>query len=132
MKKIIFFTLCFSTALCAENPTLQVPKSSLQEVSTPFAHGDELKALDQLTQATTRQLQMEQQLKNLMLQFRDEQERFAQGEQSKAHAGQMVRTARQIYEILTENHIEHFFPKDYLEELTFFSSIAGKSKISKP
>ena len=44
----------------------------------------------------------------------------------------MVRTARQIYELITANRIEYLFAKDYIDELTFFSSVAGKSGVSKP
>ncbi len=93
---------------------------------------DELKIVDQLIETTKRQLETQKHLKDLMIQFRDQKESFVQGNQTKEHAGKMVRTARQIYEIITANHLEFLFPKDYLDELTFFSSIAGKSGISKP
>ena len=93
---------------------------------------DELKIVDQLIIATTEQLDTQKQLKELMLQFKKQRENFVQGDQSKAHAGRMVRTARQVYEMIAANHLEHLFAKDYLDELTFFASIAGKSGVNRP
>ena len=67
-----------------------------------------------------------------MLQFKKLREEFVQGNQSKSHAEPHGESARQIYEMLTLSHIEHLFAKDYLDELTFFSSIAGKTAVTKP
>lgn len=133
MRPFFLFFLCsVPPFLGADNPTLQVPQSSLMEIRSAFENGDEIRTLDTLIASTTKQLETQKQLKKLMLQFREQQEAFVQGEESKTLAGQMVRTARQIHELITANHIEHLFPKDYLDELNFFSSIAGKNKISKP
>ena len=98
----------------------------------PLGAEDEVKTIDQLIVATTQQLESQKQLKELMLQFKKQREEFVQGNQTKSHAGRMVRTARQIYEMITLNHIEHLFAKDYLDELSFFASIAGKSSLKRP
>lgn len=116
----------------AESPTLLMPQSSLLEASLPLSDEDELKIIDQLIIATTAQLEIQKQMKDLMLQFKKQRETFIQGDQSKAHAGRLVRTARQIYEMIAANHLEHLFAKDYLDELTFFASIAGKTAVSRP
>jgi hypothetical protein len=133
MKRLLLvpFLLC-SLCQAVENPTLLVPQSSLLEISLPLGEEDEIKIIDQLITATTAQLQKEKQLKELMLQFKKERETFVQGTQTRAHAGRMVRTARQIYELITANHLDHLFAEDYLDELTFFSSIAGKTAVSRP
>lgn len=109
-----------------------IPSASLIETNVPFIYEDEIDALDHLIHATTRQLETQKQLKKLMLEFKKQREEFIQGNQTKAHASRMVRTARQIYEMITSNHMEHLFAKDYMEELTFFSSIAGKTAVTKP
>ena len=133
MKKILLSTcFCLSLFSWAQNPTLLVPQSSLIEASLPLSEQDELKIIDQLIIATNAQLQAQKQLKELMLQFKKQRETFIQGDQSKAQAGRLVRTARQIYEMIAANHLEHLFAKDYLDELTFFASIAGKTAVSRP
>lgn len=124
--------LGIGTLAADENPTLRLPESSLLLVGDSFSGPDEVKIVQQLMDSTARQLETQKYLKELMLQFRDEKESFVQGNQTKSHASKMVQTARQIYEMITANHIEYLFPKDYLEELTFFSSIAGKSGIARP
>lgn len=131
MKKI--FILLFSFAVChAENPTLLVPQSPLVESSHSMRDDDEVKVVEQLITATSSELEAQKHIKELMLQFKKEREEFVQGNQTKAHAAKMLRTARQIYEMITAHHLEHLFAKDYLDELTFFSSIAGKSALTRP
>ena len=135
MLKLILlplFFVGFSFGYAAESPTLRYPESSLVQTSFAVSENDEVKIIDQLIFSTQKQLEDEKKLRELMLQFKDQIEEFVQGKQTKTHASQMVRTARQIYEMISANHIEHLFPKDYLDELTFFSSIAGKNGISKP
>ena len=134
MKKFTFLIFVLSNVcFCfGENPTLLIPQSSLIETHVPLGAEDEVKTIDQLIVATTQQLESQKQLKELMLQFKKQREEFVQGNQTKSHAGRMVRTARQIYEMITLNHIEHLFAKDYLDELSFFASIAGKSSVKRP
>ncbi len=121
LSLLIFCSSCCVFLCQAENRTLLIPQSSLIDVSLPLAEDDEIKVIDQLIAATTSQLETQKHLRVLMIQFKKQREEFVQGNQTKAHAGKMVRTARQIYEIITANHLEHLFAKDYLDELTFFS-----------
>jgi hypothetical protein len=128
----VFISFCCVAFCQADHPTLLIPQSSLVEASLPLGEEDEVKIVDQLITATETQLETQKHLKELMLQFKKQREEFIQGNQTKPHAARMVRTARQIYEIITANHLEHLFAKDYLDELTFFSSIAGKTAVTKP
>jgi hypothetical protein len=135
MKKLFNIFLLSITGISvvhSDNSTLRIPQSSLMETTLPLSEDDEMKIIDQLISATSRQLDMQKQMKELMLQFKRQREDFIQGNQTKSHAGKMVRTARQIYEMITSNHLEHLFAKDYLDELTFFSSIAGKTAVTRP
>lgn len=125
--KAILALMCF-----AVSPTLQVPQSSLMEVALPVTEEDEIKRIDQLIQNTELQLERQKQMRDLMVQFKKQRDEFVQGNQTKQHAGKMVRTARQIYEMINSNHLEHLFAKDYMDELQFFSSIAGKTAVSRP
>jgi hypothetical protein len=130
--KVILFVMSLFSICQAEHPTILIPQSSLIETTLPLGGEDEIKVIEQLISATTRQLETQKQMKELMMQFNKQREEFIQGNQTKSHAGKMVRTARQIYEMITSNHLEHLFAKDYLDELTFFSSIAGKTAMTRP
>ena len=130
--KIFLFTVIWMRIVFSDNSTLLIPQSSLIETTLPLSENDEMKIIDQMISATSRQLEMQKQMKELMMQFKKQREEFVQGNQTKSHAGRMVRTARQIYEMITSNHLEHLFAKDYLDELTFFSSIAGKAAVTRP
>lgn len=135
MKKFFSIFLLSMSALTvgySDHPALRVPQSSLVETTLPLSENDEMKIIDQMIVVTTRQLEMQKQMKELMMQFKKQREEFIQGNQTKSHAGKMVRTARQIYEMITSNHFEHLFAKEYLDELTFFASIAGKTAVTRP
>jgi hypothetical protein len=129
---IFLFAISWTSIGSTDNPTLLIPQSPLIETALPLTENDEIKVIDHLIIVTARQLEMQKQMKEIMLQFKKQREEFIQGNQTKAHAGKMVRTARQIYEMIISNHLEHLFAKDYLDELTFFSSIAGKTAVTKP
>jgi len=132
MKKIFVFLFVSVCLYGVDQSTLLMPQSSLLDTSLPLGEEDEAKIVEQLILTTASQLEMQKQLKVLMLDFKRQREEFIQGKQTKSHTGQMVRTARQIYEMLSASHIEHLFAKDYLEELAFFSSIAGKTAVKRP
>jgi hypothetical protein len=135
MKKNLqstLFAIVLISAAHAENPTLLVPQSSLAEVSLPMEEINEIRVIDQLISATEAQIRMEKDLKEMMVQYKKLREEFELGNQTKAQASRLVRTARQISETITANHLEHLFAKDYLDELTFFSSIAGKTSVARP
>lgn len=109
-----------------------VPQSSLLTTALPVADEDEVAAVERLIQATEDQLKMQQHLKDLMVRFKQLKESFIQGDQSKRNASAMVRTAREILDIISNQHLQFHFSKDYLDELTVFSSIAGKNGIKRP
>ncbi len=109
-----------------------IPQSSLMQISLPVTEEDEVAAVDRLIQTTEDQLRMQQHLKDLMIQFKKYKEAFIQGDQTKKNASAMVRTAREILDIITSQHLQFHFSKDYLDELTVFSSIAGKNGIKRP
>lgn len=135
MKNYLSFLLLFLGNLplyTGESQTLLLPQSSLIEANISLSDEDELKIIQRLIDGTTAQLEIQKQLKGMMLDFKNLREEFTQGNQTKSHTGRMVRMARQIYEVITAHHLEHLFAKDYLEELSFFSSIAGKTAISRP
>jgi septal ring factor EnvC (AmiA/AmiB activator) len=136
MKKLtsILFALGLSPvcALANSGHSVIVPQSSLMKTALPVTDEDEVAAVSRLIQTTEEQLQLQQQLKEMMIQFKKLKESFVQGDQTKKTASAMVRTARQILEMITNQHLQFHFSKDYLDELTLFSSIAGKNGIKRP
>ena len=116
--------------------SLQHPSSSVPEVMFNLTRlqpdEDEIKIVEQLISSTKQQLEHQEHLKDLMIQFQKYKEEFTQGNQTKSHTAKLIRMAREIYELITTEHFEHLFAKDYLDELQFFSSIAGKKSLGKP
>jgi|GEM_PF-3091143 len=106
-----------------------IPESSLEEPKNILQGVDEINAMNHLMESTAHQLEVQKQMRQLMVDFQRQKEEFIQGNQTKAHAAEMVRTARQIYETITAHHLQYLFSKEYLDELLFFSSIAGKNKM---
>ncbi|MBS0606412.1 MAG: hypothetical protein KF898_00895 [Parachlamydiales bacterium] len=109
-----------------------IPQSSLLKTALPVTDEDEVAVAERLIQVTEDQLRMQQHLKELMIRFKQLKESFIQGDQSKKTASTMVRTAREILDIINNQHLQFHFSKDYLDELTVFSSIAGKNAIKRP
>lgn len=89
---------------------------------------DELSILESLLIRTLKQLDNQKKLKDLMIQFKIQKKVFAQGNETKQHAFEMVKTASQILDLLSDEQLKHLFPSEYLEELALFSSIANKSR----
>lgn len=110
--------------------------STVPDVSIAFAKTsvdeDEIKIVDQLIVTTQERLKVQQQLRALMVDYQTQKEVFAQGNQTKPQVARLVRLGRAIYEMIEGNHFEHLFAKDYLDELQFFSSIAGKKTVTRP
>lgn len=111
---------------------IQVPQSSLMEREPSLNAEDEIAAMNHLLDNTSHQLEIQKQMRQLMEDFRRQKEEFIQGNETKSHVAKMVRTARQIYESITAYHLQYLFSQEYLEELLFFSSIAGKNKVKSP
>jgi hypothetical protein len=93
---------------------------------------DEVETLQHLIALTEHQLTVQKQLRNLMTDFKKQKDRFFKGDQSRKHSLKMVKTARNILQIVTESHLQHLYSSEYMEELTLFSSIAGKNTPCRP
>lgn len=118
----------FTVGLCAIST---VPDASIALAKTSVDE-DEIKIVEQLIATTEQRLKVQKQLRELMVTYQTEKEVFAQGNQTKPQVARLVRLGRSIYELIESNHFEHLFAKDYLDELQFFSSIAGKKTVTRP
>ncbi len=134
MSYLLFLTVLLLPFTIFADPVhpVIIPQSSLLKTALPLSEEDEVAAVGRLILTTEEQLKVQQHLKELMINFKKQKEAFIQGDQSKRNASTMVRTAREILQIITYQHLQFHFSKDYLDELTVFSSIAGKNGIKPP
>jgi len=93
---------------------------------------DEVSALNHLIGTTEQRLVEQKQLKELMIKFKEQKDQFIEGKASKKDAYQMVKTASEVLRIINDSHLQYLFSPLYLEELTVFSSIAGKNTPVRP
>lgn len=92
--------------------------------------GEELKILDDLIATSERQILLQKNLRELVIQFHTQQDLFYQGSdddrKTKELASQMVTTAATILKTSEENHYLHLFPPFFVEELKLFANISKK------
>lgn len=91
--------------------------------------GEDLQVIGNLIASQERQLIIYHKLQSLMEEFQKEQDRFAQGEQTKELTSQMVLTASQILKLVQDHQLLHLLTPFYIEELKLFSSIAKKRSL---
>lgn len=97
-----------------------------------FYETDQLKIIDSLIHLEEVKLEKHKELKTLILSLKEKEDAFLLDPDNKKKAYNLVSTARQALEIIAEMKIEHLFSPDFLKDLTFYASIAGKSKPSRP
>jgi hypothetical protein len=115
--------------LLGKEGALLIPQSSLSEPKYAMHERDEVAMMRHLITRTTEQLEMQRELLQWMQTFRAQKEAFVLGNENRAHVRAMVQNARRIFEHLIQKHLQHLFSQEYLDELQFFSSIAGKNRI---
>ena len=104
---------------------------AVEEKKIPFFE-DEVSSMTHLIQVNEKRLAIQKQLKDKMGVFQKQKEEFMLGNQTKTHAFAMVSNAREILTLIKAEHLSYLFSSEYLEELLFFSSIAGKAVPIKP
>lgn len=117
--------------LSALSADLQPPPIVLEEVK-PLLVEDEVKCLEKLIEVNEIRLQKQRELKEKMALFQKQKEEFFRGNESQKHAYKMVSNAREILGDVKRENLSYLFPCEYLDELVFFSSIAGKSTPIRP
>jgi hypothetical protein len=92
--------------------------------------GEELKILDDLIATSERQINLQRELRTLIVEFHNEQDLFYQGsddsQKTKELASKMVSTAAIILKTSEENHYLHLFPPFFVEELKLLANISKK------
>jgi hypothetical protein len=127
--KFFFYLFCILPLFILADS--QIELLSVEERSVPIFK-DEVEALELLIESNEKRIILQKDLRELMKLFQKQKEAFILGDESKTHAFKMVSNAREILGLLKEEHLAYLFSSDYLEELVFFSSIAGKSSPIRP
>lgn len=104
----------------------------LQEEPKILFDMDQIKVIDSLIEIEENKLCAQKKLKELMMDLKNQEEVFLKNPNDKKQAYQLVSIARSALEIIKEMKIEHLFSETFLEDLQFYSSIAGKLKPSRP
>ncbi len=130
--KFFLYLFCFLPLFILAEPKEEL--LSVEENRIPIFK-DEVEALELLiesNESNERRIEVQKKLRNQMKVFQKQKEAFISGDESKSHAFSMVSNARLILGQIKEEHLAYLFSSDYLEELSFFSSIAGKSTPIRP
>lgn len=93
--------------------------------------GREMQSIDALIAQTQKNLYEQMKLKELLKDYYRYREEFTQGLQSKHQAAALVSIASDILKILQSEHLQHLCTPTFVDEITFFSSIAGKKSITR-
>ncbi len=102
------------------------------EEKEPLLSQVEIAVLDQLISTSEQKLQVQKKLKGRMQELQAQRDAFLAGNQTKRHSYKMVHTAKEILEIIEQEHLGHLFSKEYLDELIVFTSIAGRASPVRP
>ena len=110
----------------------EAPTMVALEENRPLLGEDEVKSLAKLIEVNEVRLEVQKHLKEKMVLFKKQKEEFIAGSDSQKHAFAMVSNAREILGEIKKENLAYLFSSEYLEELVFFSSIAGKSSPIRP
>jgi len=129
MSKLPFVYLLVFCSIKFLNADEPVSVNLLEEFQEDV---NEIQVVDDLIALTEAQLVVQKQVKELMIEFKKHRDLFEKGDQTKNQAYLMVKMASQLLGVIKDNHLQQIFSLPYMEELTFFSSIAGKNAPIRP
>jgi len=125
MKKCLSLLCLFTlaTTFAADHPHITNPADLAS---------DELSMLDHLIGATEQSLQNERQLRQLIINYQELQEKYLHNTQDTEQLFQLVKTAHHVLNNIEENHLTHLFSSEFINELKLLSQIAKKRGVPKP
>jgi len=91
---------------------------------------DELLVIEELIQTTKKNLDSQQKLHTLVVEFNQSREAFIANPDSGRLATALVKQAMRLYNYLQKEHVTHLFSSDFLSELAFYNQV-GK-QIARP
>jgi hypothetical protein len=92
----------------------------------------EITSLEQLITATQKSLDEQKELLDLIKDYKESHQVFAQDSNNKKKASQMIEKAHLSYNFIQDHYLPHLFPSEFIKELKFFSQFASPTEISTP
>jgi hypothetical protein len=117
----IFFTLILTFGALYAEPI--IPESFFQKKIDLEPQEDEEVAVERILSLLARQQEELFKIKKLIIELKQSKEIFIKGDLSKLHARFIVETARKILALVRENHLEHLFSSDFMEDLAVYAQI---------
>lgn len=129
MKKIthlfVLFLITFGSLFAAE------PITNLKETEPALVVAKELQHLNQLIAITEQNLENQKALRQLFVDYQQQQVNYLQNSQDKEITLQMVKSAHRLLESVKANHLVQTFDTEFISQLTFFSQFATKRGVPK-
>lgn len=123
----------FSTDLWATNTPATITPTLLSPVKDPNALiGNELSRLDHLIQATQQSLEGQQQLREKIVEYQNIQKSYLLHPKDNEILFRMIKSAFSTLQSIQDNHLEHTFDADFMNELKVLAQVASKRGVPKP
>lgn len=122
--RLIIFSVLFLSSI----QTLSAVESRNQDLILDQA----INRLDGLIQATQQSLEGQKKLRDRIMDYKKNLEIYLDKPQDNDLLLRVVKSAYRTLEAVKENHLEHLFDPDFIDELTVLSKPVNKRLIPKP
>jgi hypothetical protein len=92
---------------------------------------DEVTILLELMETGRKNLEVQQKVYKLLMDFKKKRETFLQDPQSAKLAGSLVKAAMRLKQEIEKNYLTHVFSENFLSEIRFFAEVGEKHRLSK-
>jgi hypothetical protein len=135
MRQFLFIFSCllitiegFANSALINPTTPDLPPQILQKESGLT----ELARLDHLIEATTKSLDNQRKLREILIEYKQVEKLYLKNPEDKNLLFRFIKMAYQLLNSIKDNHLEHTFSPEFINELTLLSQIANKKGTSKP
>ena len=97
--------------------------SSLWSIDPPKPPESQIQAITDLIYSQQKRLELQKLLKQKMVTLETQKNLFIQGNKSQKHAQALVANAKEILNLIEQEHLSYLFSAEYIQELTFFCSL---------
>lgn len=119
---LLLMTVCF-TELSANAPRRPVTKDAAAKPEIQVSIQDEWDVINRLITVTERNLGVQQQLRDLLAEYREQQELFFKKDQPNQRLNRMVRLSREILHLIRQNNMEQLFSDNFIHELNVLTQM---------
>jgi ribosomal protein L28 len=98
-------------------------------ITAPSLEINAVEVLEQSIERTQKNLETQKKIKDLLVELNSLKKRFVKNETSKEEAWRMVKVSANVLKLIENDHLEHLFSVEFLEELKVFSTYATKTSV---